>query len=194
MSAEPRAYGREQREYTFTGRTGAPPEVVYDVLADLHSHLEWAGRRQWKMFRLLSLEAPPGPAVTGMVFESVGKIPMMSTRFLNHNTVTRADRPALFEITTEARIPWRNRPHGEGTFVNRFEIAADGTGSRVTYRLLQMRLREPAWGLRYPGLRSITARVWVPIWCGRGFRNLLRLAEERSRTRDGAASTSGGGR
>ena len=60
--------------------------------------------------------------------------------------------------------------------------------------VLQKRLREPAWGLRYPVLRSITARVWVPIWCGRGFRNLLRLAEERARTRDGTASTTGGAR
>jgi hypothetical protein len=194
MSAEPRAYGLERREYTFVARTQAPPAAVYDVLADLDSHIEWAGRRQWKMFRLLSLEAPTGPARAGTVFESVGKIPMMRTQWLNHNTVTVADRPAVFEMTTESRIPWRNRPPGEGTFINRFEIASDGTGSRVTYRSLQQRLREPPWGLRYPVLRSITARVWVPIWFGRGFRNVLRLAEERSRTRDDAATSAGGGR
>jgi hypothetical protein len=184
---EPRAYGRERREYTFAGRTTAPPEVVYDVLADLNSHMEWGGRRQWRMFRLLSLEAPPGPAQTGTEFESVGKIPMMSTRWLNRNTVTKADRPTVFEVTTESRIPWRNRPHGEGTFINRFEIVPDRTGSRVTYRSRQLRFREPPWGLRYPILRSITARIWVPIWYGRGFRNLLRLAAERARDRGGSS-------
>jgi hypothetical protein len=183
---EPRAYGRERREYTFVRRTAAPPEVVYDVLADLDSHMEWAGRRQWRMFRLLSVDAPPGPARAGTEYESVGKIPMMSTRWLNRNTVTKADRPTVFEVTTEGRIPWPKRPHGEGTFINRFEIAPDGTGSRVTYRSRQLRFREPPWGLRYPILRSITARIWIPIWYARGFRNLLRLAAERSRDRGGS--------
>jgi hypothetical protein len=109
---EPRAYGRERREYTFVGMTKASPEAVFDVLADLNTHMQWAGRRQWKMFRLLSLEAPPGLAQAGTMFESVGKIPMMSTRWLNRNTVTKADRPPVFEMTTEGRIPWRRRPHG----------------------------------------------------------------------------------
>jgi hypothetical protein len=178
---EPRAYGRERREYTFVGRSAARPEIVYETLADLQSHIEWAGRRQWKMFRLLSLSAPPGPARVGTEFESVGTIPMMRTRWLNRNTVTKADRPSVFELTTEGRIPWPRRPHGEGTFVSRFEIEPDGSGSRVTYRMRQLRFREPPWGLRYPILRSITARVWFPIWMRRGFRNLLRLAGARAR-------------
>ena len=173
---EPRAYGRERREWTFTGRTDAPPEVVFDVLSDLSTHLEWGGRRQYKWFRLLSLDAPPGPAQTGTVYETVGTIPMMSMRFHNRNTVTQAERPSVFEVTTESRIPWAKRPHGEGTFINRFEIVPDGSGSRVTYRSRQLRFREPPWGLRYPVVRTITARVWIRIWSGRGFRNLLRLA------------------
>ena len=175
-----KAYGREQREYVFEGRTRAAPEVVFDVLADLGSHMEWGGRRQWRMFRLLSLDGPPEAAGVGTVFDSVGKIPMTSTHFLNRNTVTAADRPATFEITTESRIPWPKRVHGEGRFSSRFEIASDGTGSRVTYRFHQVRFREPPWGMRSPILRSITARVWVPIWCRRGFRNMLKLAESRA--------------
>jgi hypothetical protein len=178
---EAKAYGREQREYRFTGRSEASPEVVYDLLADVSSHLEWAGHRQYKMFRLLTIDAPPGPAEVGTVFDSVGVIPMNSAQWQNHNTVTKADRPSVFEITTESRIPWPKRASGEGTFVNRFDIAQDGGGSRVTFTSRQLRFRNPPWGLRYPLLRSVTARVAIPFWHRHGFRKLLRMAEERSR-------------
>jgi hypothetical protein len=184
MEAKP--YGRERREYRFTGRSEAPPRVVYDLLADLSSHLEWGGRRQSKTFRLLSIDAPPGPAEVGTVFESVGRIPMNSSQWHNHNTVTKADRPSAFEITTEARIPWSKRAPGEGTFVNRFDIEEEGAGSRVSYTNRQLRFRNPPWGLRYPLMRSITARVWVPIWYRRGFLKLLGMADERARQRTSA--------
>lgn len=176
-----KAYGKEKREWTFVGRTKASPENVYDALADLSSILDWSGRRQYKMFRLLSLEAPPGPAQVGTVFQSVGTIPMASTRWQNHSTVTKAARPTLFEVTTEGRIPWRKGAPGEGTFINVFEIEPAGTGSRVTYRAKQLRFRNPPWGLRYPLLRNMTYRVSIPMWFRRGFRNLLKTAEERAR-------------
>ena len=32
-------------------KMGAPPEAVYDVLADVRSHLEWGGNRGKKNFR-----------------------------------------------------------------------------------------------------------------------------------------------
>jgi hypothetical protein len=175
-----RAYGRDRREWTFTARSGARPEQLYDVLADLRSHLEWAGARQFRSFRLLSLDAPGGPAEQGTRFTSTGRIPMNRSRFDNLNTVTKADRPRLFEITTESTVVWPKRAHGEGTFVNTFEIWPDGDGSRVVYRSEQLRFRAPPWGLRYPLLRNVTYRVWIPIWSRRGFRNLLRMAEERS--------------
>lgn len=38
-------------------RPQAPAEVVYDLLADLRSHLVWAGERQGKKTRLVALEA-----------------------------------------------------------------------------------------------------------------------------------------
>jgi hypothetical protein len=180
---EARAYGKERREYSFTGRSQASPGAVYDLLADLGSHIEWAGRRQYRSFRLVSIDAPSGPAEVGTVFESVGRIPMNKARWHNHNTVTSAVRPSVFEITTEGRIPWSKRAAGEGTFVNRFEIAPDGTGSRVTLTIKQLRFRNPPWGLRYPIMRSVTARVWIPIWLHRGFRKLLRMAEERAPVR-----------
>ena len=180
---EPKAYGKEQREYTFRGKTKASPEAVYGVLADLNSHLEWGGRRQYKMFRLLSVDAPNGESQVGTRFSSVGTIPMLKARWENDNTVTTASRPSVFEVTTEGRISWKKRPHGEGTFVNRFEIQPDGSGSRVTYTSRQLRFREPPFGLRYPLMRSVTANVWVPIWYKRGFHKMLKLAEEQSRAK-----------
>jgi Polyketide cyclase / dehydrase and lipid transport len=177
---EAKAYGRDRREWTFTGRSQARPEQVFDVLADLRTHLEWGGNRQFKSFRLLSLDAPGGPAEVGTRFTSTGRIPMNRVLFDNLNEVTEADRPRLFEIKTESTIAWPKRAAGAGTFVNTFEISSDGTGSRVVYRSAQLRFREPPWGLRYPLLRNVTYRIWIPIWSRRGFRNLLRMAEERS--------------
>jgi hypothetical protein len=177
---EAKAYGRDRREWIFTGRSRARPEQVYDVLADLRTHLEWGGTRQFRSFRLVTLDAPDGPAEVGARFASTGRIPMSRSRFDNLNEVTGAERPRLFEITTESTIPWPSRPAAEGSFVNIFEISPDGDGSRVVYTSKQLRFLEPPWGLRYPLLRNVTARLWIPIWSRRGFRNLLRMAEERS--------------
>ena len=45
----------------FSGTSRAPAEVVYDLLADLRSHLEWGGTRLARSSqRLMSLDAPPG--------------------------------------------------------------------------------------------------------------------------------------
>jgi hypothetical protein len=186
---EAKAYGRDRREWTFTGRSKARPEDVFDLLADLETHLEWGGKRQFKSFRLLSLDAPAGPAAEGTEFTTTGRIPMNRARFEDRVTVTKADRPRVFELTTESRIPWQRRAPGQGRFVNRFEISPDGDGSRVTYRSTQLRFRNPPWGLRYPMFRNVTYRVWIPIWSRRGFRNMLRMAEERAAQR---ASTSAG--
>ena len=49
----------------------APAEAVYDLLADIGSHLEWGGRRQpRKTYRLLSVEGPSGAATIGTEFRS----------------------------------------------------------------------------------------------------------------------------
>jgi len=59
----------------------APAEMVYDLLADIGSHLEWGGRRQpRKSYRLLSVEGPDGPAMIGTEFRSTGADAMASSR------------------------------------------------------------------------------------------------------------------
>jgi len=158
---EPRAYGRDRREWRFEGRTHASPESVYDLLENLGDHLEWAGRRQWWNFRLLALDAPSRPAQVGTEFTSIGQIPMNRTRWENRNVVTAADRPRVFEITTEGRIPWPKGAAGEGTFINRYEISPAGDTTRVVYTMRQLRFRNPPWGMRYPLLREATYRLWI---------------------------------
>jgi hypothetical protein len=186
---EPKAYGRDRREWRFEGRTPASPASVYDVLANLGDHLEWAGRRQWWNFRLLTLDGPPGPAQVGTEFTSTGRIPMNAARWQNRNVVTAADRPHVFEITTEGRIPWPRGAAGEGTFINRYEIGDAGDETRVVYTMRQLRFRNPPWGMRYPVLREVTYRFWIPIWSRRGFKQLLRLAAERERAKEPALTS-----
>jgi uncharacterized protein YndB with AHSA1/START domain len=179
-----RAYGRDDRTITATGRTQAPPEVVFDLLSDLRSHLEWGGNRQYKMFRLKGLDAPSGQAEVGTVFTSVGKIPMTPEKtghFEDTTTVTKAERPSLFEIRTEGRIPWKKGAPGEVTVIHRYDITPDGTGSRVVYTHHQMRFLNPPWGIRYPVMREGTYRMMIPAWLRKGFKNMLRMADDRAR-------------
>jgi hypothetical protein len=161
---------------------------VYELLENLGDHLEWAGRRQWWNFRLLALDAAPGPAQVGTEFTSVGRIPMISTRWDNRNVVTAADRPRVFEITTEGRILWPDGAAGEGTFINRYEVSAAAGATSVLYTMRQLRFRNPPWGMRCPLLREVTYRFWIPIWSRRGLSQLLRMAEERERA-DGRMRT-----
>ena len=49
----------------------APPEVVYDILADLRTHVVWGGQTNRMHQRLLTIEAPDEPATVGTTFQSV---------------------------------------------------------------------------------------------------------------------------
>lgn len=174
-------------ELVFEGSCEAPPEVVYAVLADLSTHLEWAGRRQYPGFRLASLEGS-GPIQVGTEFDSVGQIPMATSRFRNRNTVVEARPAQVLAFYTESTIDWRSGRRSEASYEHRYGIEPAGTGSRVVYRLHQTRFRNPPLRARVPLMRTVTHRVMIPFLCGRGFRNLLRLAERSAAGADGRAS------
>src|SRR5207253_8933623 len=86
----------------------APPDVVYDFLADLGTHLTWAGKQQTSDFRLLSIEAPAGPAGVGTIFTSTGNIPMSLRLWEDRSKVTTAESPNKFEyvIFAKSRCNW----------------------------------------------------------------------------------------
>jgi hypothetical protein len=162
----------------------ASAEAVYDLLADVRSHLEWGGRRQPKKnFRLLTIEGPDGSAAVGTEFRSTGADAMGT--FTDSSVVTGATRPSLFEFVTEARLATKKGKTVEWTNVHRYEIAPQGDGCRIVYTLRVMRISELPGGLamfNVPGLRWLGLKV-SGSYSRRGLRNLARLAEEPAEAR-----------
>jgi uncharacterized protein YndB with AHSA1/START domain len=178
--AEPRIRWRNP-VLRFDGICPAPSEAVYDLLADLHSHLEWAGRRQHETTRLLTLDAPPGAAKVGTEFVSTGSDGKVA-RWSDRSVVTEATRPEVFEFVTEGRREGKpgSRPW-LATAVHRYEIAREGGGCRVTYTQDLTRFAGAPRILHAPGISRVM--FWISAWYMRlGFDNLLALAEERERT------------
>jgi hypothetical protein len=167
----------------FEGTTTAPAELVYDLLADLHSHLEWAGQRQAETTRLLTMKAPPGPAGVGTEFSTTGS-DGKAARWLDRSVVTEATRPEVFEFVTEGRrqgkpgsSPWLS------TAVHRYELAREGSGCRVSYAEDLTRLE----GAPRIAFNRIVSRIVFRIsakYMRRGFDGLLALAEEQSESAD----------
>ena len=162
----------------------APAEAVYDLLADIRSHLEWAGNRQPKKnFRLVSIDAPEGSASVGTEFRSTGADP--GGRFADSSVVTEASRPNLLEFVTEARLSTKKGKVVEWTNVHRYELARQGEGCRVSYALRVVRISELPGAMamfKVPGLRSLGLRISASF-ARKGLRNLVRMAEERAGTR-----------
>lgn len=162
----------------------APAEAVYRQLADIRSHLAWGGDMQpKKTFKLLSIEAPEGPASVGTEFASTGADAMGS--FSDTSVVTEAASPRLFEFVTEARLTTNRGKIVEWTNVHRYEIAPTATGCRVSYTFRIVRISELPGGLamfRVPGLRGLGLRI-SGSYARKGVRNLITLAENRAAAR-----------
>jgi hypothetical protein len=160
------------------------------LLADLRSHLRWAGAEQSSDFRLLSLKAPDGPANLGTVFSSTGTIPLSGKHWEDRSTVTMAVRPSIFEFVTEGRVGSGSRAM-HARYVHRYEIAATKGGSLVTYTMTQEQIAHPFLRLALPVIRQLTWQFAIPMFAGRGLRNLLVAAEARaSRISEEASATS----
>jgi hypothetical protein len=158
----------------------APVEVVYDVLSDLRTHLVWGGERQKNNTRILTLQAPEGPASVGTEFATTGADPM--GRFTDRSVVTEASRPNTFEFVTEARLETKKGKVIDWMLVHRYELSPAREGTRISYTGRITRISELAGPLamfRIPGLRSLAMRASAGV-SRRGVRNLARLAEERA--------------
>jgi hypothetical protein len=146
------------------------------MLADLRSHLRWGGEEQSGDFRLLSMDAPDGPATVGTVFATTGTIPMSARRWQDRSTVTAAFRPSTFEFVTEAEVG-SGRKAMLARYRHRYELAPTGAGCTVTYTMLQEQIANPFLRLSLPVIRQLMWSVGIPMFAGRGFRNLLADAE-----------------
>jgi hypothetical protein len=166
----------------FEGHSRGPAEVVYDLLADLASHLDWAGERQLETTRLLTLEAPTGPASVGTEFSSTGTDGKIA-RWSDRSVVTEAMRPEVFEFVTEGRR--EAKPGGDPwlcTAVHRYEIAPESGGCRVTYTEDLTRFTGAPFIFTAPVLSRVVFRISAK-YMRRGFDGLLAAADERSNVR-----------
>jgi hypothetical protein len=178
-------------EITFERRSKASPIDVYGVLADLSTHLDWSGKRQYPGFRLLSLR-DTGHLETGTEFTSVGSIPMAMSRWENQNHVVEARPPETLEFHTDSLVVWRSGKRTEARSEHRYEIRPDSTGARVVYRIRQTAITNPPLRMRLPLMRTMTHRVMMPIFARRGFTNMLRSAERRGATSKAEQTTTYG--
>src|SRR5439155_20002523 len=73
----------------------APPEVIYEILADLRTNVVWCGQTNRMHQRLLTIQAPDEPATVGTTFQSVG----YTSHRLWHarSEATQATSPSVFE-------------------------------------------------------------------------------------------------
>jgi uncharacterized protein YndB with AHSA1/START domain len=163
----------------FESTCQAPAEAVYDLLADLRSHLDWAGRRQGETTRLLTLDAPPGPATVGVEFHTTGSDGKVA-RWTDRSVITEATRPGVLEFVTEGRREGKpgSRPWLL-TAAHRYVIEPAPGGCRVVYTQDITRLDGAPAMLRAPGLSRLV--FWVSAkFMRRGFDGLLAAAESRA--------------
>ena len=158
----------------------ASTEIAYTVLADLSSHIVWAGERQGKRTRLLTMDAPAGPAVVGTEFNSTGADPMGT--FSDRSVVTEATPGKAFEFVTEARLTTKKGIATDWTSVERYELEPRPGGCRIVSTSRVTRISEMPGMLgafNVPGLRGLGLAVSTKV-SRRSVRNLARVAEERA--------------
>lgn len=170
-----------QRSLMFSTRTSASssanPEAVYDLVADLRAHLEWSGvRASDDNFKLLSIEAPEGPATVGTTFSSSGSAG--KDTFHDRSVVTVASRPNLFVIETDARLDRKGAETWKAHFSHRYDVQPEGSGTRIVYTDTVERVNYVPYWLK-PWARPVF-RIYVNRADRKQLQNLARLAEERS--------------
>jgi hypothetical protein len=168
---------------TFRSSVGssAPPAAVYEVLADLRTHLDWAGRQaREKSFRLLDLQAPAGLASVGTTFGSTGANSKDgSSTFHDRSTVIEARTGSALAFETASRLDRKRRPTWACRFVHRYAIEPDGAGSRISYTCeVYPQNYRPYW--LHPLMRPLT-RGSVQHVVHRHLGNLARTVEARTK-------------
>ena len=171
-----------QRPFRFRTRTsttsGAPPEVVFDVITDLRAHLEWSGERaEDDDFKLLAVDAPEGAAIAGTEFTSTGA--NFNGTFHDRSVITIADRPRVFVIDTDAHLDRKRGKPWDVHFEHRYDIEPDGVGSRIVYTETIQRVNYVPYWLQW-WMRPLS-RALINKADRKQLKNLARLAEERSR-------------
>ncbi len=144
--------------------TTTSPQAVYDVLADLQSHLEWGGRRAVsKRLKLRTLDAPSGPAVVGTRFSSTGPASMLGKdTFHDSSVVVEAEPGRRFGFDTESTLERKHRPPTRQRCTHRYTIEPREGGARIAY-VFEYRAEgaHPYWfsPLMRPGTHAMVGRL-----------------------------------
>ena len=138
----------------------ASPAALYDALADLGSHLGWAGKEApWKSFRLLSMDAPSRLATVGDTFASSGD--NGNGTFHDRSVVIEAEPGRRFGFDTDSTLERKHRKTWHARFTHRYTIGASGTGSVLTYD------------------GEVRPQNYVPYWLRRIMRPMTRVMVNR---------------
>ena len=68
----------------------------------------------------------------------------------------------------------------KATYRHRYEIAATPGGSKVSYSMTQLTMSNPLLRLGLPVVKNLSWRFAIPFMAGRGFKNLVAVAEQRA--------------
>jgi Polyketide cyclase / dehydrase and lipid transport len=134
----PRA-ARRRCSFAVTSRSAAPPEVVFDVVADGPGWVEWTSVRRSTYER----EGVPAPHGVGAIRNFAIKVPLRRDRYrvVSREECVGYDRPRRFSYTLLAGLPIRDYradvdfesdPSGGGgtviSWAGSFEPKIPGTG------------------------------------------------------------------
>jgi hypothetical protein len=142
----------------------------------------WAGERQSRKTRLLTIDAPDGRAIVGTEWRSTGSDPMGT--FSDRSVVTEATPGAAFEFVTEARLTTKKGRTSEWTNVERYDLEPAGGGCRIVSTSRITRISElPGMVALFnvPVLRELGLKVSGKV-SRRTVRNLARAAEAQEGT------------
>lgn len=149
------------------------------MVADLRTHLEWAGEQAPSdTFKLLSLDGSDGPAAVGSVFDSTGAND--NGTFHDRSTVTETSRPTRFAFETDARLERKHRRSWEVHFSHRYDIAPEGEGSRIIYTDTISELNYVPYWLQ-AWFRPVARRLILSADT-KQMQSLARYAEQRARS------------
>jgi len=162
---------------TVTFRVSVPSlasrEAVYGLLANVATHLDWAGTDASRSdFRLLSIDASDRPAGVGDRFSSTGA--SMNGTFHDRSTVTEAEPGVRFGFDTESTLDRRHGTTWRAHVAHRYAIDDVGEGVTITYTCeIRPQNYVPYWWK--PAMRPMT-RFMVRRFTHRNLENLAEAA------------------
>ena len=132
----------------------APLERVWEIVTDLHGHVQLAGSGEVR-----SIDKVSGPLAVGTMWESAEQVPKAG-KFIAHSRITQFDAPKIFTWVSFPPPLSKRRPAESQIEAHwRFELSRSGTGTIVAH---SFRVVEPKVGAgKLKMFYALTGRVKV---------------------------------